>query len=160
VGEEVNRQNVVIIQSKQAERQLRKEVADLKRLKSKVDVLVVTQYDSVIISHTDTLKDTNTIRVPKVFRYNTNGLSFTQTITKQFIRLDSIQISNGLSITVGKFKTGFLKSEYQAEVKLDNPFSEVRQMKSVMVKENKHKPFFAGLSIGAAIVTSLLIISR
>lgn len=160
LGQEVSRQNVAIVESNAQRKALEKQIKELKRLKSKVDIVIETVYDSVVVSHVDTLFEPNAIAVPKYFRYDTDGLSFNQTINKSYIKLDSIKITNGINITVGKFKTGFLKSEYQAEVTLTNPHSSTVAMKSIMVKENKRKSFFVGVGIGAALVTSLLIISR
>lgn len=158
LGQEVSRQNVAIVESNAQRKQLEKQIKDLKRLKSKVDVVIQTVHDSVVVGFADTLKDENTIQVPKQLYYQSEWISFSQLIAKNYIKIDSLKINNGIGITVGKFKTGFLQSEYQAEVTLTNPHSTVTSMKSVMVKENKRKSFFAGVGIGAAIVTGLILI--
>lgn len=160
LGQELSRQNLSLIESRAARKKLESEIKDLKQLKSKVDVVIQTQYDSVVVAIHDTIQDENVISVPKYLHYQSEWLSFNQVIGKSFVRVDSLKIKNDISITVGKFKTGLLRSEYQAEVKLSNPHSTTTSMKSVMVKENKRKSFFAGVGIGAALIASLIIISR
>lgn len=160
LGQELSRQNLSLIESRAARKKLESEIKDLKRLKSKVDIVIQTQYDSVVVALHDTIKDENVISVPKYLHYQSEWLSFNQLIGKNYLRVDSLKIRNDISVTVGKFRTGFLRSEYQAEVKLSNPHSSTQSMKSVLVKENKRRPFFAGVGIGAAIITSLLIITR
>lgn len=158
LGQEVSRQNVSLVESNAQRKALEKQIKDLKRLKSKVDIVIETIYDSVVVGFVDTLKDENTIQVPKQLYYKSEWISFSQLIAKNYTRIDSLKINNGINITVGKFNTGFLKSEYQAEVTLTNPHSSTLSMKSLMVKENKRKSFFAGVGIGAAIVTGLILI--
>jgi hypothetical protein len=133
---------------------------DIKNVKSQVRTTQTINIDSVFIPYnsgidtavwvkrikegqvTKELIDSlmnNSVVVPKEFKKENKWYGIYGKVQKDGIMVDSLDITNESSVTVGWKNTGFLnlKKEPSVEVKNTNPYLQVTKMKNVVVKDKK-----------------------
>lgn len=81
----------------------------------------------------------NSIVIPRRFTLKNDWYSFDGKVQKDGLLLDSLQIKNESSVTVGWKKAGFLgiKKEPIVEIKNTNPYLTVTKMSNVVIKKKK-----------------------
>lgn len=81
----------------------------------------------------------NSIIVPKGFSVKDKWYSIDGKVKKDGLLLDSLQIKNESSVTVGWKNAGFLglKKEAMVEIKNTNPYLSVTKMNNVVIKKKK-----------------------
>ena len=81
----------------------------------------------------------NSIIIPKRFSIKNEWYSFDGKVLRDGLLMDSLQIKNESSVTVGWKKAGFLnmKKEPIVEIKNTNPYLSVTKMSNVVVKKKK-----------------------
>lgn len=100
----------------------------------------------------DSLK-ANSVIVPNNFGVTDKWYSINGKVQKNGVLIDSLQVNNESSVTIGWKNSGFLglKKEAVVEIKNTNPYLQVTKMNNVVIKKNKNifqKPFF-WLGLGA-----------
>jgi len=95
----------------------------------------------------------NSIIIPKRFSIKNDWYSFDGKVLRDGLLLDSLQITNESSVSVGWKKAGFLglSKEPIVEIKNTNPYLGVAKMSNVVVKKKKglfqNPIFWTGLGI-------------
>ena len=157
---------------------------DIKNVKSQVRTIQTINIDSVFVPYENGGIDTalwlkkikegqvtkelidslinNSVIVPKDFEKETKWYGIYGKVKKDGIMVDSLDITNESSVTVGWKKTGFLnlKREPSVEVKNTNPYLQVTKMRNVVVKDKKgifeSKYFWIGIgAVGFGLLKKL-----
>lgn len=106
---------------------------------------------------------TDSISVPQAIELKEKWFYIKGTVNKLGVRIDSLNMPNKITATVGREKSGFLNLSSRPVVKLknENPYMQVQSMDNIIIKNPKkllQRPLFWGIvgAVGGFILNSRL----
>lgn len=169
----IEQMNQNIVSQNEAMRYLGDQVEDYKRLTSYMKAELKTEIKNLKIDfsggeipptvfndscvHVDTVK-MNYTRIPRYFSISDQWSSISGSVDKSGIVFDSISFINKFDVTIGKKKTGFMKSEPVIELKSYNPYTSIPYVNNIVVTGDKTLWFNTRAAwFGYGFITSFVI---
>ncbi len=152
-GNTIIEQEQIILSQKDAIAHGLLEIDRLKKVQSQVNIITTTIIDTVLVSHTDTVVEYINgdafLKLPHVYNYNTEFLSFNALIKKDGFTLNNLKLDNKTTISVGFKGQGLFKPDLAVvELKHSNPYIKTVGVTNVVVEEKnplKDKRLWGGL---------------
>jgi cytochrome c oxidase assembly protein Cox11 len=152
-GNTIVEQEQIILSQKDAIAHGLLEIDRLKKVQSQVNVVTTTIIDTVLVSHTDTVVEYINgdafLKLPHVYNYNTEFLSFNALIKKDGFTLNNLKLDNKTTISVGFKGQGLFKPDLAVvELKHSNPYIKTVGVTNVVVEDKnplKDKKLWGGL---------------
>tara|TARA_Y100000385_G_C12930717_1_gene566615 strand:- start:104 stop:754 length:651 start_codon:yes stop_codon:yes gene_type:complete len=139
-GNTIIEQEQIILSQKDAIAHGLLEIDRLKKVQSQVNIITTTIIDTVLVSHTDTVVEYINgdafLKLPHVYNYNTEFLSFNALIKKDGFTLNNLKLDNKTTISVGFKGQGLFKPDLAVvELKHSNPYIKTVGVTNVVVEE-------------------------
>jgi len=139
-GNTIIEQEQIILSQKDAIAHGLLEIDRLKKVQSQVNIVTTTIIDTVLVSHTDTVVEYINgdafLKLPHVYNYNTEFLSFNALIKKDGFTLNNLKLDNKTTISVGFKGQGLFKPDLAVvELKHSNPYIKTVGVTNVVVEE-------------------------
>lgn len=135
-GELVAKATSIVFENEQLEKQLRDE--RLKKLKTKVEFVTQTQYDTILMNIRDTIIIENGDTITKrTFEHKTEWISIKGEVHDSIVNIKELSIHDSLDVQVGEEKDGWFKRKNVVIIKSKNPNSDLQNIKPYEFKEKK-----------------------
>lgn len=154
-GDTISQQKQLILTPKQADKLDLIKDTDLKDISSQIQIKTVTKIDSIFIPYK--VYDT----IYKSFDLKNEFYSLGGKVDKNGVILDSFNIFNKTSVTVGmKSKGIFKKPEPIVTIKHNNPYIKTKGLSNIIIKDEQkwydRKLFWFGTGIISGVTISLI----
>ena len=161
-GRKITTQNNLIITKEQEKEMLLIENERLKNIKSEVKIITKTIIKEVYVPFETTVYDTISGDSAKPFNKKDKWYAISGMSLKKGIRIDSLEFTNKLTITIGEQSNGlFKKNTPVTEVINDNPYTSVNEMYNVTIEKGPKKFYqTTGFKIGMGVVGGLYLSTR
>jgi|AntDeeMinimDraft_6_1070357.scaffolds.fasta_scaffold00147_2 hypothetical protein len=144
------KESLDVLLSKQIDstQQLKKLVKQYKEVKAAGNIIQVTRIDTVKVEYDNPIE----FEFSKNWSVNDKYYFIAGRSTNTFTSVDTLQLDNTISFAIGKKKTGFWNTTFQAEVVNSNPFVKTTGLDTYSYTEKK-KRFGIGPYIGIDFLT-------
>jgi hypothetical protein len=139
-GDIIIQQEQIILSQKDAISQNLLDINRLKEVSSQVNVVTNTIIDTIIVSHTDTIvKYFNGgayLKLPQEYNYNSEFINVNALVSENGLQLNSINIQNKASITIGFKSQGLFKPKMPVvDLYNSNPYIKTQSVGNVIIEK-------------------------
>tara|TARA_R110001632_G_scaffold193736_1_gene314718 strand:+ start:141 stop:788 length:648 start_codon:yes stop_codon:yes gene_type:complete len=139
-GDIIIQQEQIILSQKDAISQNLLDINRLKEVSSQVNVVTNTIIDTIIVSHTDTIVEYFNggayLKLPQEYNYNSEFINVNALVSENGLQLNSINIQNKASITIGFKSQGLFKPKMPVvDLYNSNPYIKTQSVGNVIIEK-------------------------
>jgi len=142
-GDVIVQQEQIILSQKDAIAQNLLDINRLKDVSSQVNVITNTIIDTIVVSHTDTIVEYFNggayLKLPQKYDYNSEFINVNAVVSQSGLQLNSINIQNKTSITIGFKSQGLFKPKLPVvDLHNSNPYIKTQSVSNVVIEKEKN----------------------
>tara|TARA_R110002012_G_scaffold4382_3_gene20174 strand:- start:4115 stop:4762 length:648 start_codon:yes stop_codon:yes gene_type:complete len=142
-GDVIVQQEQIILSQKDAIAQNLLDINRLKDVSSQVNVITNTIIDTIVVSHTDTIVEYFNggayLKLPQEYDYNSEFINVNAVVSQSGLQLNSINIQNKASITIGFKSQGFFKPKLPiVDLHNSNPYIKTQSVSNVVIEKEEN----------------------
>lgn len=142
-GDLIIQQEQIILSQKDAIAQNLLDINRLKDVSSQVNVVTNTIIDTIVVSHTDTIVEYFNggayLKLPQKYDYESEFLNVNAVISQSGLQLNSINIQNKASITIGFKSQGLFKPKLPiVDLHNSNPYIKTQSVSNVVIEKEEN----------------------
>jgi len=139
-GDIIIQQEQIILSQKDAISQNLLDINRLKEVSSQVNVVTNTIIDTIIVSHIDTIvkyfDGGAYLQLPQEYIYNSEFIKVNALVSENGLQLNSINIKNKASITIGFKSQGLFKPKIPVvDLYNSNPYIQTQSVRNVIIEK-------------------------
>lgn len=142
-GDVIVQQEQIILSQKDAIAQNLLDINRLKDVSSQVNVITNTIIDTIVVSHTDTIVEYFNggayLKLPQEYDYNSEFINVNAVVSQSGLQLNSINIQNKASITIGFKSQGLFKPKLPVvDLHNSNPYIKTQSVSNVVIEKEEN----------------------